>query len=120
MSRTSLSKLVATALAVAATAPAAALAADEIGLKTHPKLTQASKTTATLTFRTDAALPRANGAVDGKVRFENRMYNIGTSSATEHRYFARLKRSSWTKGGTYRVRIFIADQKSIPARVILK
>ena len=119
MARTSLSKLVATALAVVAAAPAVALAAD-IKLKTSPSLTQFSPHLATLMFKTDAALPRSNGAVDGKVRFENRLYNIGTTSATEYKYFARLRRSKWTRGGTYRVRIFIADQKSIPARVILK
>lgn len=118
MSRRSISRLAATALTVAATAPAVALAAD-VELKGSPSLTQFSTHTATLMFTTKEALPRKNGGPAAKVRFGDRIYRVGTSSHEEHKYFARLKRSSWTRGATYRVRILVGDQ-SIPRRVILK
>ena len=118
MHRKTITKLAATALAVAAAAPAVALA--DVELASAPKLTQASAHQATLSFTTEDALPRSNGAVDGKVRFGGRSYTIGTSSHDDNRYFARLKRSQWKEGATYTVTIAIAGEEPVVRRVRLR
>ena len=118
MHRKIISKLAAIALAAAAAAPAVALA--DVDLASSPKLIQASAHQATLSFTTEEALPRSNGAVDGKVRFGGRSYTIGTSSHDDNKYFARLKRSQWKHGATYTVAIAIAGEEPIVRRVRLR
>jgi hypothetical protein len=74
-----------------------------------------SKRDATVTFSTDAPLPRRDGGgIKGTVRFDNGSYSIGTSDQQDFTYFSRVKlRKPLKAGQTYKVRIAIAGQDAI-------
>ena len=114
MPRTSLTKLTASFLAAGALVPAAALAAD-IELDERPTLIAQSKRDATVTFSTDAPLPRRDGGgIKGTVWFDNGSYSIGTSNQQDFTYFSRVKlRKPLKAGQTYKVRIAIDGQEPI-------
>ena len=114
MPRTTLAKLTASLLAAGALVPAAAMAAD-ITLDERPTLTAQSKRNATVTFSTDAPLPRRDGGgIKGTVRFDNGSYSIGTSDQQDFTYFSRVKlRKPLKAGQTYKVRIAIDGQDPI-------
>ncbi len=114
MARTTLTKLTASLLAAGALVPAAAMAAD-VKLDERPTLTAQSKRQATVTFSTDAPLPRREGGgIKGSVTFAGGQYSIGTSDQKKFTYFSWVKTKKPLKAGqTYKVRIAIDGQEPI-------
>ena len=117
---TRLTKITASALAVAALAPATALADAE--LRGAPTLRQASANTATLTFAVDDKLPRkANGSIDARVRFKGGVSSIASwgRHGNDHKYRATVRADGLTAGRKYRVTILVAGEDPIVRQVKL-
>ena len=111
---TTLTKLTASLLAAGALVPAAALAAD-IKLDERPYITVQSKHQATVTFSTDAPLPRRDGrGIAATLRFKDGSYSIGTSDRKDHTYFSWVKtKKALKQGQAYKVTIKVEGQEPI-------